>query len=74
MANFRIAEFSQEDATEFQIRMSKVETVADIETILSEMGDYVRDILKKRDVQNTPDTVNGGSETETNSVGDSNDN
>ena len=69
MANFRIAEFSQEDAAKFQIRMSKVETVANIEAILSEMGDHVRNVLEKRDVQNTPDTISGGPEAETESGG-----
>ena len=43
MVNFRISEFDSSVATEFRYRMSKVQTVADIESVLSEMRFYVLD-------------------------------
>ena len=41
LAHFQVAVFDESVARQFQIRMSKVETVADIKTILSEMVQYV---------------------------------
>ena len=41
VVNFRISVFDSAAATEFRVRMSKVQTVSDIEFVLSEMSLYV---------------------------------
>ena len=69
LVNFRVGEFNLEQARQFSIRMSKVATVDEIETVLLEMGQYFQDQLTERDINKADDTIEGGPEAETDSDG-----
>ena len=56
LANFRVSEFSPDEAAKFQYRMSKVETIEDIYALLSEMSHHVQNELSNKDSQKGTDS------------------